>query len=183
MRCAKFLPYLFIIFILFQNMPQTTYGDTSNFRNTILCLINVNHLATVSFFLHKNVNTNPHFFTFLCITLHLPIFFTPLPSPCFCSCWMDRTEKKTGLIIKEPMLLKWKSTRDVDSATALKTLGSAYSPKLFCQESYCTSEGHSSCPTKQLVLLRKKCSNNGKKIFFPNSLLFTWSAAFSTVNI
>jgi hypothetical protein len=58
----------------------------------------------------------------------------------------------TGLIIKERMLLKWSSTHDVNSVTGLETLRSANPQPLFLRQSYCTSQGRSSCLTELNVI-------------------------------
>jgi hypothetical protein len=58
----------------------------------------------------------------------------------------------TGLLINGPNLLKWNSTHDVNSVTALETLSSTYPQPLFQRQSYCTSQGHSSCLTETTVI-------------------------------
>jgi hypothetical protein len=79
----------------------------SSFRNAILYLINVDHLAALSFFLHKTVNINHQFLYSDCVLLYVPLFSLNLCSRlAFCSCWIETTEKITGLIINGEMLLK-----------------------------------------------------------------------------
>jgi hypothetical protein len=92
-----------------------------------------------------------HFSLWLCITLRPLIFLSPNPSPCILFMLNKnnsenyRPNYKWATVIEmgpNPRCWQGHSTRDTE----------LHLPPLFWQESYCTSEVHSLCPTKQALL-------------------------------
>jgi hypothetical protein len=78
--------------------------------------------------------------------------------------WALRCAKMRGLIINGPMLLKWNSTHNANSVTALETLRSACPKPLSQRKSHCTSHDHSLCLTEPLEQLISVCNKWTKRI-------------------